>query len=90
MGGHTHHVLNETGLSAANIVNGIPIVQAGQLGHFVGEVDISVQPDEYIREGENTGPAPAREVAAVTHVRLTATADLPVAAFEREYVQPLL
>ncbi len=75
VGGHTHHVLNETGLSASNIVNGIPIVQAGQLGHFVGEVNISIQ----------------RELAAVTHVRMTATADLPVdAAFEREYVQPLL
>jgi 2',3'-cyclic-nucleotide 2'-phosphodiesterase (5'-nucleotidase family) len=43
VGGHTHHVLNEQGLSAHNIVNGIPIVQAGSLGRFVGEVDITVQ-----------------------------------------------
>jgi hypothetical protein len=68
----------------------------------VGEVDISVQADEYIRADEciqvdeSIGPdviirpVPGRPVAAVTHVRLTATADLPVAAFEREYVQPLL
>ena len=109
VGGHTHHALNETGLSAANIVNGIPIVQAGQLGHFVGEVDISIQADEYIRSDgyiradehfggdedvhrdESNCDSPAHELAAVTHVRLTATADLPVdAAFERDYVQPLL
>ena len=43
VGGHTHHTLNEQGLSAYNIVNGIPIVQAGTLGHFVGEVDITIR-----------------------------------------------
>jgi 5'-nucleotidase/UDP-sugar diphosphatase len=42
VGGHTHHVLNEQGLSAYNIVNHIPIVQAGSLGRFLGEVDITV------------------------------------------------
>lgn len=43
IGGHTHNVLNEQGLSAYNIVNNVPIVQAGTLGHFLGEVDITVQ-----------------------------------------------
>ncbi len=43
VGGHTHHALNEQGLSVRNIVNGIPIVQAGTLGRFVGEVDITVR-----------------------------------------------
>jgi 2',3'-cyclic-nucleotide 2'-phosphodiesterase (5'-nucleotidase family) len=42
VGGHTHSVLNEQGLSAYNIVNGIPIVQAGTLGRFLGEVDITL------------------------------------------------
>jgi 5'-nucleotidase / UDP-sugar diphosphatase len=42
VGGHTHNVLNESGLSAGNIVNGIPIVEAGEAGQFVGEVDIEV------------------------------------------------
>lgn len=42
IGGHTHNVLNEQGLSAHNIVNDIPIVQAGSLGRFLGEVDITV------------------------------------------------
>jgi hypothetical protein len=42
VGGHTHNSLNEEGLSPQNIVNGIPIVQAGKFGQFVGEVEISV------------------------------------------------
>lgn len=43
VGGHTHHALNEQGLSAYNIVNGIPIVQAGTLGRYLGEVDITLR-----------------------------------------------
>jgi 2',3'-cyclic-nucleotide 2'-phosphodiesterase (5'-nucleotidase family) len=42
VGGHTHHTLNESGLSVANIVNGVPIVQAGAQGRFLGEVDITI------------------------------------------------
>jgi 2',3'-cyclic-nucleotide 2'-phosphodiesterase (5'-nucleotidase family) len=42
IGGHTHTILNEADLSPQNIVNGIPIVQAGKFGQFVGEVEISV------------------------------------------------
>ena len=75
IGGHTHHVLNEQGLTPDNIVNGIPIVQAGTLGRFLGEVDISVG------DGE----------AAVTHARLSQVSNLPVdETFERTHVQPLM
>lgn len=75
VGGHTHSVLNEQGLMADNIVNGIPIVQAGTLGRFLGEVDIT------IRQGR----------PAVTNVRLTHTAYLPVdEQFEQEQVKPLM
>lgn len=75
VGGHTHDALNEQGLSAANIVNGIPIVQAGMLGRFVGEVSITVQ----------------LSGVAVTNARLTSVADLSVdEEFEREEVQPLV
>jgi len=42
VGGHTHQALNENGLSVANIVNGVPIVQAGAQGRFLGKVDIVV------------------------------------------------
>ena len=42
IGGHFHTALNKAGLSPQNIVNGIPIVQAGKFGQFVGEVEISV------------------------------------------------
>lgn len=75
VGGHTHDVLNEQGLTANNIVNGIPIVQAGTLGNFLGEVDIM------LRNG----------CAAVTNTRLTATADLHVdEKFEEEFIRPIV
>ena len=75
VGGHTHSVLNEQGLTADNIVNGIPIVQAGTLGRFLGEVDITIRQNR----------------PAVTNVRLTHTAYLPVdKPFEREQVKPLM
>lgn len=38
VGGHTHLALNEQGLEQQNIVNGLPIVQAGVSGRFLGEV----------------------------------------------------
>ncbi len=75
IGGHTHHVLNEQGLTAKNIVNNIPIVQAGALGRFLGEVDITLQ----------------KGVAAATNVQLVSTAKLAVDnPFEVGNVQPLL
>jgi len=75
VGGHTHLPLNEQGLTVDNIVNGIPIVQAGTLGRFVGEVVITVRP----------------KGTAATNIRLTNTASLPVdESFEEENVRPLL
>jgi 2',3'-cyclic-nucleotide 2'-phosphodiesterase (5'-nucleotidase family) len=41
IGGHTHETLNENGLSCQNIINGIPIVQAGSLGRYLGEVTLT-------------------------------------------------
>jgi 2',3'-cyclic-nucleotide 2'-phosphodiesterase (5'-nucleotidase family) len=62
-------------LSASNIVNGIPIVHAGKLGRFLGEVNITLN---------HSG-------AAVTNARLTPTSELPVdESFERNEVQPLI
>lgn len=76
VGGHTHHVLNEQGLTPDNIVNGIPIVQAGTLGSFIGEVDVTVH---------------EQRCAAVTNARLTATSTLPTdGAFEADVVRPIL
>jgi 2',3'-cyclic-nucleotide 2'-phosphodiesterase (5'-nucleotidase family) len=75
VGGHSHQALNKSSLAVSNVVNGMPIVQAGAHGRFVGEVDLTVQ-------GENV---------AVTRARLAWTADFPVdEAFEREQVRPLI
>ncbi|MEB3226030.1 MAG: bifunctional UDP-sugar hydrolase/5'-nucleotidase [Synechococcus sp.] len=77
IGGHTHHILNETGLEEDNIVNGIPIVQASTLGRFLGEVTITLR-----------GQPPA---ATVTNAKLTVTADLPVEpTFEQTHIAPLV
>jgi len=74
VGGHTHDVLNEKGMSASNIVNGIPIVQAGMLGRFLGLVDIGV--------GEEAAVTNARLIATDT---IPVDEE-----FEQTYVQPLL
>jgi 2',3'-cyclic-nucleotide 2'-phosphodiesterase (5'-nucleotidase family) len=39
IGGHTHDVLNQEKLDQGNVVNGIPITQAGSHGQFLGEVE---------------------------------------------------
>jgi 5'-nucleotidase / UDP-sugar diphosphatase len=75
IGGHTHHSLNLQGLGPQNIVNGIPIVQAGSLGHFLGRVELMVTP----------------RGAVVTDARLLQTEKLPIDAdFDHEFTQPVL
>lgn len=75
VGGHSHHELNHQGLSPQNIVNGIPIVQAGSLGRYLGRVDIRVR----------------QKTAAVTHARLIATETLPVDyLLEQKVMKPLI
>ena len=42
IGGHTHSILNKNGLEAANIVEGIPLLQAGSYGAGLGRLDVSL------------------------------------------------
>jgi 2',3'-cyclic-nucleotide 2'-phosphodiesterase (5'-nucleotidase family) len=42
IGGHTHTALNVNGLDAANVVDGVPVLQAGAWGSHLGEVEIDV------------------------------------------------
>jgi len=44
VGAHSHQPLNEAGLHVENVVNGIPIVQAGAGGKYLGEVTITLRP----------------------------------------------
>jgi 2',3'-cyclic-nucleotide 2'-phosphodiesterase (5'-nucleotidase family) len=74
IGAHTHRVINENGLSGDNIVNGIPIVQAGTMGQYLGEVDITLRP---------------RAVVTHSRLWLTSEI-LPDEEFELEQVQPLV
>jgi 2',3'-cyclic-nucleotide 2'-phosphodiesterase (5'-nucleotidase family) len=88
IGGHTHLALNYGGLEAVNIANGIPIVQAGALGQYLGEVTLTVtspSPDPA------SGPTPQKPAVAVTDARLTSTDDLPLDnLFERNFIRPLV
>jgi 5'-nucleotidase/5'-nucleotidase/UDP-sugar diphosphatase len=84
IGGHTHQALNPGGLEADNVVNGIPIVQAGSQGQYLGEVTLTLS--RVAGNGSSLQTA-----VAVTDARLTQTADLPEdELFEQTYVQPLL
>lgn len=38
LGGHSHTVLNQNGLSDATIIENVPVAQAGEYGKFLGEV----------------------------------------------------
>ena len=74
IGGHTHSLLHETGFDPTQRINGIPIVQAGAGGRYLGEVVVEVTPAG----------------AAVTEARLHPVAALADdAAFEAMHVQPL-
>lgn len=75
IGGHTHHILNEAGLSPRNIVNGIPIMQAGNLGRFLGEVSLTLHGNGQV---------------TVTNATLQSTAHLPIdQAFETHAIKPI-
>jgi 2',3'-cyclic-nucleotide 2'-phosphodiesterase (5'-nucleotidase family) len=74
IGSHTHNALNEAHLDVANRVNGIPIVQAGAMGKFLGEVEITIGKDVSV---------------SGVHLMPTADLP-PDEDFERSQVQPLL
>ncbi|MCC7049990.1 MAG: bifunctional metallophosphatase/5'-nucleotidase [Alphaproteobacteria bacterium] len=82
LGGHTHTVLNAEGLVPENIVDGVPIVQAGGMGSHVGEVDAT------LRVGMTRDRA---KIGARLH-RLAANAgEIPHdAGFEAGTIAPLL
>ena len=85
VGGHTHNALNENGLSAANVINGIPIVQAGKLGQFAGEVDIGVQQTAAVTHARLRAAIdlPVDETFEREHIR-------PAAAAVQPYSEQLL
>lgn len=75
VGGHSHSVLNMDGLCEENIINGIPIVQTGANGEYLGQVDITIRGRD----------------ATVTDAYLIPVERLPVEqTFEDEAVQPFV
>lgn len=79
IGGHSHDALNEDGIHPANIVNGMPIVQAGAYGRYIGDVTLNIRN----RDG--------RLRVGLTDAHLIQTADLALdEAFEMSRVRPIL
>lgn len=75
VGAHSHSVLNLDGLCTENIVNGIPIVQTGANGEYLGQVDIAIRGKD----------------ATVTDACLLPIESLPVdQSFEKEHVLPFV
>jgi 2',3'-cyclic-nucleotide 2'-phosphodiesterase (5'-nucleotidase family) len=75
VGGHSHDILNREGLQAENIVNGIPIVQAGSCGEYLGQVDLIIH----------------NHSAKVTQACLIPVANLPDdQEFKEKEVQPFV
>ncbi len=75
IGGHTHHSLNPQGLNPQNVVNGIPIVQAGSAGQFLGRVDLKISAKD----------------TAVLRAQLIPVHSLPVdEEFDREFARPVI
>jgi 2',3'-cyclic-nucleotide 2'-phosphodiesterase (5'-nucleotidase family) len=74
VGGHSHSILNLEHLESQNIVNGIPIVQAGSHGEYLGIVEIMVNGEE----------------VEVQSGQLLPVKDLPIDwDFEDQFVAPL-
>ncbi|AML51145.1 bifunctional metallophosphatase/5'-nucleotidase [Falsihalocynthiibacter arcticus] len=56
LGAHTHTKLNENGLEAENIFDGIPIFQSECKGQYLGELDISVHAGNMVINGSRLHP----------------------------------
>jgi 2',3'-cyclic-nucleotide 2'-phosphodiesterase (5'-nucleotidase family) len=48
VGGHTHTVLNKAALDPENLIDGVPVLQAGAHGRYLGEAVLT------LRAGEKT------------------------------------
>jgi len=75
IGGHSHTILNQDGLEKQNIINEIPVVQAGANGEYIGEVELKLENGK----------------SRIKSARLIPTSELQVdEGFEAQEVQPLM
>ncbi len=52
LGSHTHTVINEHGLEDSNIFDGVPVLQAGGKGQFIGELELNFTADAVCEIGK--------------------------------------
>ncbi len=82
IGAHSHQPLNESGLHVDNVVNGIPIVQAGAGGKYLGEVTITLNPKPAVTDAR-LWSVPHLPIYTELEQRLVA----PLAARAREILE---
>lgn len=70
VGGHTHTILNEKGLEDTNVFSGVPVLQAGEHGKYLGE---------FIMSFKDGGKA---DYSALLHPILPGTSKDPTAKLE--------
>lgn len=85
VGGHTHLSLNEHGLSRRHVVQGVPIVQAGSFGRFLGEVTLTGQESMVVTDARLT---PTAILPVDADFAETAVAPL-VAQIQPHFTRPL-
>ncbi len=83
IGGHTHTALNKNGLEAKNIFDGVPIVQAGGRGRYLGELVMHLTPEQPTRMTACLHKTKWTDVNAPTYGDYDHS-------FEQEVVNPLL
>lgn len=90
VGGHTHTTLNAARLEPQNLVAGIPILQAGAHGKYLGEANLILKAGEDTRFSTRLHPIRPRDdtVADPEAAKTERDADFD-ADFERRVIDPL-
>ncbi len=90
VGGHTHTTLNLAKLDPQNLVGGIPILQAGAHGKYLGEASLTLKAGEDTRFSTRLHPIRPRDdtVADAEAAKTERDSDFD-AEFERRVIDPL-
>ncbi len=93
LGAHTHTRLNEDGLDAANILNGVPIFQTECNGQFLGEIEVRFDSGGWeiekacLHKVKPLNPAVGASHTYAAHYEQDGDVDL---TFDKDVVAPIL
>lgn len=87
LGSHTHTVINEHGLENSNIFDGVPILQAGGKGQYIGELELSFSADATCEIDKACLHAIKPNIAGIDESQQSADYDIE---FEATHIEPLI